>query len=369
MDYFVERFCDDPGAVALDQSIMLEGKPAVAGSKILEGFRAPFTAAVLEKLQAAGVPLAGYARSDEFGADDLADESDSLSALIGAVAQKQCRWAIGNDWSGRLRRQAARNGVCYLHPTYGTVSRYGLVAAVCSMDQIGVAAAAPADCFALLQKIAGCDPRDGAMYADTEYAFAPHKNPIKIGIPANVLSAATAAAQKDLRDFAALFESVECQLPHFSLLPQVQYILSAAEFSHNINRYDGIKFGHRAANFRGLDDLYRGTRTEGFGEPVKLAAMAGAMALSQEYYLTWYDKAMRIRRLLKDALDFAQYDVLVLPNAVEGDKYTATALYALATLAGLPSLSVPFGKTGIQLLAAPRNENVLLAAAERGMTR
>ncbi|MCL2003710.1 MAG: amidase family protein [Oscillospiraceae bacterium] len=261
-----------------DDSIMRKGFPATAGSKMLENFIAPFTAEVLTRLD----EPAERAVLSEFG---LSAPGELPSPLL-------C-----NDVFGHVRRQAAKQGLCYLRPTYGTVSRYGLIPTACSMDQIGVAAKTPSEAFALLDKIRCGD---------------------------------------DCRPPAAPPRRAAVTPPYADVYDSVLHILAYAEISANISRYDGVKFGFRAEGYTDLDSLYTKTRTEGFGLEAKLSAMMGCLVLSREYYEIYYEKALKIRAAVKSALSFDEYDILELP--VESH---------LAVLCGLPSLTVD----GVQLAA------------------
>ncbi len=294
--------------IYLDDSIMLKGKPATAGSKILSGFLAPFDSAVAERL--CGAEIESLALG-EFGLE-APGELPEGSLLC-------------NDIFGHVRIAADNQGLSYIRPTYGTVSRYGLIPAACSMDQIGVACRDAREGFELLAKIAGHDERDGAMFPEKSYSYAPPEKTVRVIEYDKIANAYTALGEQVLR------------------------VLACAEISNNISRYDGIKFGYRAAGFKGLNDLYLKTRTEGFGTEAKLAAIMGSMLLSQEYYKKYYDKAMRLRRIILDAFDFKDYDVVALPvNS------------PIAVLCGYPSLTF----SGVQLMAAAKNESVLLGALE-----
>jgi len=276
---------------------MQKGVPTTMGSKMLESFIAPFDATVVTRLKENNIPIAGETKLYEI--NDL----------------KLC-----NDVSGYYRHY----GKCYIQPTYGTVSRYGLIPLACSMDQIGVACNDLREGFELLAKIAGNDPNDGAMFPEKSYEYKVLDRKIKIGGVKN--------------------------LKYTDVYSQVYTILSNAEISSNDTRYDGIKFGYRTQNFKNLNELYVNTRTEAFDVKEKFSSILGALVLSKDYYLAYYDKAMRIRRLIKESLPFDEYDVIELPPGYE----------MLAQLAGLPSIS--FGD--VQLIAQAKNENALLTAWE-----
>jgi aspartyl-tRNA(Asn)/glutamyl-tRNA(Gln) amidotransferase subunit A len=289
--------------IYLDDSIMRKGMPATAGSRILEGFKAPFDAEIITRLD-------GGFESVALGEFGLEPPPEDLPAPL-----------FCNDIFGHVRRQAAKRGLCYIRPAYGTVSRYGLIPAACSMDQIGVFCESPEQGFELLSKIAGHDPKDGAMLPQKSYSYTKPES------------------FKGIRKAEGL--------PYSDVCAQVLQILAYAEISNNVSRYDGIKFGRRAAGFKGLNDLYLKTRTTYFGEETKLALIIGSWALSSGQYAEIYEKAMKVRRLIKESLKFESYDAL---EAEPGSP--------LAVLSGLPSLV--WG--GAEYVA--RTENALLGAWE-----
>jgi len=329
--------------VFLEDCIMQEGTEATAGSKILKGFVSPFNATVVDRLLDKGHTIAGRVAMDEFGivpvtGSNIADEAIKV-ATDGACV-------LCNDALGMYRRIVAAGMTedsCYIHPTYGTVSRHGLIPTVSSMDQIGVLCKNVEDGFTLLRHIAGHDHKDGAMFPDSPIDFdAPVPKTIRVGIPGNFMGNMSFGR----------FRAIPLQLVHSDVYQQVMYILTCAEISNNISRYDGIKFGHRATEYKGVNDLYVKTRSEGFGLDAKMVAIMGAMVLSQDYYTPYYEKAMKIRRLIKESLLFDTYDIILLHPGME----------PLAALAGLPSVSFSSGGQGIQLIANVGQESLLLSA-------
>ena len=355
MDYFVTRYDVDPepgaGCIVLEDSIMHKGRPATAGSKMLENFISPLDATVVTRLEAAGIHILGKTKMDEFGVSglfidpELSDcgqaEMDfrSCPGAVSAVADGVAPFALCNDYTGAVSRHAASHKLWYIHPTYGTVSRYGLIPAVQSMDQIGIVCKTPSEGFRILEIIAGYDEKDGAMFQD-EGKLKIKSEKLRIGVPMNVYdgalpdAAAIGMTGKGLQNA----EIVEFELKYFDVYAAVMQILCSGELSNNITRYDGIKFGHRAKEYGGLKELYTKSRTEGFREDTKLAAMLGAMVLSQGNYSRYYDKAMRIRRLVKESLDFGKYDIIAMPGEVE---CCPLAFHALPRLCGLPALTMP----------------------------
>ena len=304
--------------VILDSSIMVKGQPATAGSKMLADFIAPFSATVVERLEAAGVSIAGRVESSEFGVGGLFGDEErgavssqahnDIERAFSLVLNGETDFALFNDYTGAVSRAAASCGLYYIHPSYGSVSRYGLIPSVTSMDQIGIVCKSPEVGFQALRLIAGYDSRDGVM-----------------------LSGEGAGESKGAEEPSPCFEIdvVALETDYSDVFPQVMQILCCAELGNNISRYDGIRYGFRAKDYNGLNELYTKSRTEAFGADVKLAAILGAMVLSQENYARYYDKAMRLRRLIRDSLDFDSYDVIV------------TKCPILSRLCGLPSLTTP----------------------------
>jgi len=353
----------DKYKISLEDSVMVKGSPVTAGSKILENFISPLDAEVVERLRGAGISISGKTAMKEFGISGVI-ENNALSGSAEAILNKTVSYCLCNDLFGQYRRESAENGLCYIHPTYGTVSRYGLIPIASSMDQIGVMCENLADGFAVLSVIAGNDPKDGAMFPDKNYKYENNCGAVKIGVPAEIINQADTDTQNAVREFAGKFASVDCKFDYFDVCPQTMYILSAAEISNNINRYDGVKFGYRSPGSANLESLYENTRTEGFGIETKLAAIMGSMVLSADKYEIYYEKAMKIRRLIKESLNFGNYDVIILPAAINGGSYENLALYSIAQLAGLPAVSFTYNGKGIQLIAKAKNENALLTAWE-----
>ena len=366
MDYYITDYgVAESDAVALEDCIMRKDSPATAGSKILENFISPFDAKVVTRLLDNSIVIAGKTKMGEFGIDRIsADRPDDVSESINVVADNVSSFSLCNDVFGKYRRQAAERGIFYIHPTYGTVSRYGLIPIASSMDQIGVACKSLPDGFKLLSIIAGNDPNDGTMFPEKRYSFEKTSEKITIGVPSSIVKQADENTQKSIRGFVDNFARMDIDLDYFDVCRQTMYILFCAEFSNNITRYDGIKFGYRSSGYRGLNDLYINTRTEAFGLETKLAAVTGSMVLSRDQYVPYYEKAMKIRRLIKNSLRFDKYDVIVLPTTINKNPYDNLSLFSLAPLAGLPSISFSCHGAGVQLIADVKNENALLTAWE-----
>ncbi len=352
--------------VYVDESIMEKGKEACAGSAILKGFISPFDATAVTRLRTAGISISGQVPMDEFGIENFfSDETEEVPGAVKAVSDDRSVCVLCNDVFGQIRRQAALNGLYYIRPTYGTVSRYGLIPAVSSMDQVGVLCADPETGRQLLTRIAGHDEGDGAMFPDTDYNYKadgkPNANKIRLALPDHAWAATDSGLLAGIKN---RFETRSIELKYYELYQQILYVLSCAEICNNTNRYDGIKFGYRTKNYTGITDLYVNTRGEALGLDTKLAVIMGAFVLSQDNYERYYEKAMKLRRLIRDSAAFDDYDVIALPVRCNGTRYEELACLALPVLAGLPSLTVPAGNSGIQLIAASKREDVLFSAWE-----
>ena len=305
--------------VAADDLICTKGIATEAGSKALEGFVPPYDAAVIERINAADMVLLGKTRVSEFG---MTSDVDGAAA---AVAAGEIPLALSSDTGGAMRRSAARCGVAALRPTYGAVSRLGLVAYASSMDQIGPVARDAADCAALFDIIRGKDERD-SMSVET-HGCASQAGKINVG-----------------------------QLPPIDYAIPTYEILASAEASSNLARIDGIKYGHASEKARNLRDTYVLTRSEGFGPEAKRRVMLGNLVLSADQYEPYYQKAMRARRLIQQALLAA----LETCDALLASADDESAL-VMASLAGLPALALPDGR---QLVGRPFGEGALFIAGE-----
>ena len=391
--------------IALKDNLVTAGVETTAGSKILAGWIPPYDAAVVERLRAAGAVVLGKVNLDEFGMGSSTERSafkptanpwdparvpgGSSGGSAAAVAAGLCAASLGTDTGGSIRQPAAFCGVVGLKPTYGRVSRWGVIAFASSLDQVGPLARSVADAAHVLQAIAGHDPRDAtsldAPVPDYGAALAGGVAGTKIGVPREYFEgaldedvrAALARARAALADRGA--ELVDVSLPHTALALPAYYLVAPAEASSNLSRYDGIRYGARAEGAQDLLDLYRRTRGAGFGPEVKRRIMLGTYALRSGYYDAYYKKAQQVRALIKRDFDgaFAQVDVLLTPTTPTpafraGAKATPIEMYLgdvftlACNLAGLPGLSVPCGLSpdglpiGAQLLGRPLDEAALL---------
>jgi aspartyl-tRNA(Asn)/glutamyl-tRNA(Gln) amidotransferase subunit A len=392
--------------------------PTTAGSKMLAGYRSPFDATVVARLKAAGTVSLGKLNCDEFAMGSANENSawgparnpwdttrvpgGSSGGSATAVAARLVPAATGTDTGGSIRQPASFSGLTGIKPTYGVCSRYGMIAFASSLDQAGPMARSAEDCAWLLSAMAGFDERDSTsaerpaadyvalMTAPREGATTaqPLKG-LRIGLPREFFPAALAAdVDGAVRAALAQLESlgatlVDVSLPRTELSIPVYYIIAPAEASSNLSRFDGVKFGHRAARYDDLLDMYRKTRAEGFGAEVKRRIMIGAYVLSHGYYDAYYLQAQKLRRMIADDFQaaFGQCDVIAGPVAPTvawhlgeqgGDPlqaYLADIFTLPASLAGLPGMSVPAGfgaggmPVGLQLIGNYFQEGTLLHTA------
>ncbi|GAB3629496.1 Asp-tRNA(Asn)/Glu-tRNA(Gln) amidotransferase subunit GatA [Pandoraea terrae] len=392
---------------------------STAGSRMLENYVSPFDAAVVERLGAAGMVTLGKTNMDEFAMgssnenshfgpvrnpwDRAAVPGGSSGGSAAAVAARLAPVATGTDTGGSIRQPAAFCGVTGIKPTYGSVSRYGMIAFASSLDQGGPLAHSAADCAWMLGGMAGFDPRDSTSlerpaedYArglGRPLAGATADKPLaglRIGLPAEyfgdgLADDVRAAIETALADFEKLGAvRVPVSLPKTELSIPVYYILAPAEASSNLSRFDGVRFGHRAAEYGDLLDMYKKSRAEGFGTEVKRRILVGAYVLSHGYYDAYYLQAQKIRRLIAQDFQnaFAQCDVIMGPVAPTvawnlGEKgadpvqmYLADIYTLSVSLAGLPGMSVPAGTgaggrpVGLQIVGNYFDEARLLQVAD-----
>ncbi|WP_457354830.1 Asp-tRNA(Asn)/Glu-tRNA(Gln) amidotransferase subunit GatA [Roseateles sp. P5_D6] len=392
--------------------------PTTAGSKILAGYRSPFDATVVARLNAAGTVSLGKLNCDEFAMGSANENSAygpahnpwDVSRVPGgssggsavAVAARLVPGTTGTDTGGSIRQPASFTGITGIKPTYGVCSRYGMIAFASSLDQAGPMARSAEDCALLLSSMSGFDERDATsvqqppqdfhaqMLAAREGASAgkPLKG-LRIGLPkeffpAGLSADVNAAVRAGLAELEKLGATlVDVSLPRTELAIPVYYIIAPAEASSNLSRFDGVKFGHRAAKYDDLLDMYKKTRAEGFGPEVKRRIMIGSYVLSHGYYDAYYLQAQKLRRMIADDFQqcFAQCDVIAGPVAPtvawkhgEGkdnptQAYLADIFTLPGSLAGLPGMSVPVGlgdggmPVGLQLIGNYFKEGQLLHAA------
>ncbi|MGE0402102.1 MAG: Asp-tRNA(Asn)/Glu-tRNA(Gln) amidotransferase subunit GatA [Kofleriaceae bacterium] len=396
--------------IALKDNLVTKDTVTTAGSKILDGWVPPYDATVVEKLRAAGAIVIGKTNLDEFGMGSSTERSaykptknpwdltrvpgGSSGGSAAAVAAGLATAALGTDTGGSIRQPAAFCGVVGVKPTYGRVSRWGVIAYASSLDQVGPIGRSVEDCALVLEAIAGHDPRDSTSLAKPPPSFAEALGQdvkgLKVGLPKEIFEspgvdaldgevrAPLDKAVAALRD--AGVEISEVSLPHMHLSLAAYYIVAPAEASSNLSRYDGVRYGKRA-EANDLLELYMKTRGAGFGPEVKRRIMLGTYALRSGYYDAFYKKAQQVRALIKRDFDEAwkTVDVILTPTtptaafafgakATPMDMYLGDIFTLACNLAGLPGLSVPCGLTpsglpvGAQLLGKPLDEATLIRA-------
>ncbi|WP_433923910.1 Asp-tRNA(Asn)/Glu-tRNA(Gln) amidotransferase subunit GatA [Vreelandella sp. 21] len=394
---------------ALKDIFCTQGVKTSCGSKMLDNFIAPYNATVVEKLNAAGTISLGKTNMDEFAMGSSNENSYfgavknpwDLTAVPGgssggsaaAVAAGLVPAAMGTDTGGSIRQPAAFCGITGLKPTYGRVSRYGIIAYASSLDQAGPMAKSAEDCAHLLNVIAGHDVRDSTSVARgvpdyTETLNAPLSG-LKIGLPKEYFGdGLDADVEKAVREAVKVYESLgatvrEVSLPHTHYAIPAYYVIAPAEASSNLSRYDGVRFGHRCDAPADLIDLYTRSRAEGFGDEVKRRILIGTHTLSEGFFDAYYTKAQKVRRLIRqDFLDaFEDVDVLMGPASPTpafdlGAKKDPVSMYLqdiytiAVNLAGIPGISVPAGfsngrPVGLQILGTHFAEAQLLNVAHQ----
>ena len=399
--------------VAIKDNMCTEGVLTTCSSRILGNFIPTFTAEAVKNLEKAGAVMIGKTNMDEFAMGSTTETSaygvtrnpwntehvpgGSSGGSAAAVAAEECFFALGSDTGGSIRQPASFCGVVGLKPTYGTVSRYGLIAYGSSLDQIGPLTKDVTDCATVMEAIASHDTKDStsidraAIGKDTDFtsAFIEDVKGMKIGIPRDYfgdgldseVKEAVLAAAKALEAKGAIVEEFDLSLVEYAI--PTYYTIAAAEASSNLERFDGIKYGYRTSEYEGLHNMYKKTRSEGFGPEVKRRIMLGSFVLSSGYYDAYYLKALRVKAMIRKAFDdaFSKYDLILGPVAPTtapklgeslsdplkmylGDIYTISV-----NLAGLPGISVPCGvdsqglPIGMQLLADSFEEKKLIQAA------
>lgn len=395
--------------VAVKDNMCIEGQLTTCSSKILSNFKPTYTAEAVLNLKKAGAVIIGKTNMDEFAMGSTTETSyygptknphhtghvpgGSSGGSCAAVAAQECYYALGSDTGGSIRQPSSFCGVVGLKPTYGTVSRYGLVAYGSSLDQIGPVAKDVTDCAAILEAIASHDEKDSTSVQREDYDFTgaltEDVKGMKIGIPRDYFGEgldqevreAILKAAKVLEEKGAVVEEFDLSLVEYAI--PAYYVIASAEASSNLERFDGVKYGYRTADYEGLHNMYKKTRSEGFGEEVKRRIMLGSFVLSSGYYDAYYLKALRTKALIKQAFDkaFEKYDLILGPAAPTtapelgkslsdpikmylGDIYTISV-----NLAGLPGMTVPVGKDskglpiGMQLIGNSFQEKILIRAA------
>jgi len=387
-----------------------QGVRTSCGSKMLDNFIAPYNATVVEKINHAGMVMLGKTNMDEFAMGSSNETSfygavsnpwnvdyvpgGSSGGSAAAVAARLTPIATGTDTGGSIRQPAALCGITGLKPTYGRVSRWGMIAFASSLDQGGPMAQSAEDAALLMNEMAGFDPKDSTSIDREVPDYTANLNDslqgVKIGIPSEYFSegldgGVENAVQEAITEYRKMgAEVVEVELPNTNLAVPTYYVVAPAECSSNLSRYDGVRFGHRCEDPKDLEDLYKRSRGEGFGDEVKRRIMIGAYTLSAGYYDAYYLKAQRLRRLISEDFSkaFEKVDVImgpVTPNTAfrKGEKaddpvsmYLSDIYTIAVNLAGLPGMSIPAGfsdkmPVGLQLIGNHFEESKLLNLAHQ----
>lgn len=378
--------------VVLDDMILTTALPTTAGSKMLEHYVSLFEAEAVTRLEKAGYVIGGKLNVGEFGIDLLGEtsffgacvrEDGTLAAAAAESLKDGVLAAVQLDVNGAPRRAAAQSGCICVKPTYGTVSRYGTIPAACSGETLTVTAASVAACREVLSVLCGHDDKDGTSLPAEKCALLSadaDRRPVrKVAVAAGLTGSANAQIQADVAAMRSFLEGsgievVEIDDQILTAAKTAWNVLMSAELCNNVSRYDGVKFGYRSSNYTNIDELYTNSRTEAFGEQLKTAILFGSDMLSTENYMKLYDKALRVRRVIVEALNeiFAQYDALLLPACsakdyaledVQQNKYLAfqeNVFTAPASISGMPAVIVG----GVQLMGPAFSENSLLDLAQ-----
>lgn len=390
----------------LKDNICSKDVETTCASKMLYNFKPPYNATVVEKLEAAGSIVLAKMNMDEFAMGSSTENSGfkkthnpwnldkvpggSSGGSAASVAAGEVAFALGSDTGGSIRQPASFCGVVGLKPTYGMVSRYGLIAFASSLDQIGPITKDVKDCAVVLNAIAGHDPKDSTSVKSDVKDYTSHLTEdikgLRIGIPKEYFQEGlNSEVENAVKEAIAFYKSrgaeiIPTSLPYTEYALSAYYIISSAEASSNLARYDGIRYGYQAENFDNLLDLYKKTRSEGFGDEVKRRIMLGTYALSSGYYDAYYKKALQVRTLIKEDFDnvFKTCDIILSPTCPTttfglGEKsddplemYLSDIYTVPVNISGIPAISIPCGfdknnlPIGLQLMSRPFEEEVLL---------
>ena len=394
--------------VAIKDNMCTKGLLTTCSCKILENYVPTYTASAVQNLTDAGCVIIGKTNMDEFAMGSTTETSyygvtrnphnpdhvpgGSSGGSAAAVALNECFFALGSDTGGSIRQPSAFCGITGMKPTYGTVSRYGLIAYGSSLDQIGPMTKNVTDCAAVLETIASYDKKDSTSMKREEYDFTSalvrDVKGLRIGLPKDYfgdgldseVKAAIFKAAETFKRMGAIVEEFDLGLVQYAI--PAYYIIASAEASSNLERFDGVKYGYRTKEYGDLHSMYKKTRSEGFGSEVKRRIMLGSFVLSSGYYDAYYLKALKTKALIKHEFDkaFKKYDIILAPAAPttapllgsslqDPIKMYLSDIYTIsANLAGIPGLSIPCGKDnkglpiGMQLLGGCFQEKTLLRA-------
>ena len=386
MKYYATKICEK-GTIAVDDTLLVKDAVATAGSRILDGFKPLFSAEAVVRLEEKGYAVSGKAHTGEFGLDLVgefsyyAPQEEKLEGAAAALVKNgDVKAAIGVDMNGSTRRAAALAGVDFLKPTYGTVSRYGVISCAASGEQVGVFAQNAEGVKEIISVIAGHDDKDGTSLPQKEYEYSTDIAVAgkKVCIVKELLEKADDATKANVIKYADALkangvEVEEISWNFFDLANTAWQILMCAETCNNVSRYDGVKYGHRTEQYRNIDELYVKSRTEGFNFLTKAVILYGSDVLSKNRYKDCYDKSLRVRRVIADATKelLEKYDGILAPVCSKTE-YTAydikdaftkvfeeSVFTALPNLIGTPALV----SGGVQLMGKHFDESVLLSLA------
>ncbi len=378
-------------------------------SRMLYNFEPPYDATAVERLKSAGAVILGKTNMDEFAMGSTTETSffgatknpwntshvpgGSSGGSAAAVAAEEAYYALGSDTGGSIRQPAGYCGVTGIKPTYGTVSRYGLIAYASSLDQIGPLGRTVSDCAAVLEAISGRDRKDSTSLSQTGYdymdALVDDVRGMRIGIPKGYLGSGVEEEIKDhidnavkiLTEKGARVEEFDLEAVDYAV--PAYYVIACAEASSNLSRFDGVKYGYQSSDYEGLQELYKNSRSEGFGEEVKRRMLIGAFVLSSGYYDAFYTKALKVRTLINQGFQkaFDRYDMILGPISPQtapklGESlsdplkmYLSDIFTVSVNLAGLPAISLPCGRDqrglpiGLQLIGKHFGEKDIIRAA------
>ncbi len=386
MKYYAVKMCDN-GNIAIDDTILVKGVESTAGSHILEGFKPLFSAEAVTRLENKGYTVAGKTNVGEFGLDLVGEfsyyapqEEKLTGAAATLIAQGDVKAALGVDMNGATRRSAALANIDFLKPTYGTVSRYGVISCAASGEQVGVYAQNADGIKEIMSVIAGHDDKDGTSLPAESYDYATDKavEGKKVCVIKELVEKADDSTKAKVNAFAeslrangVTVEEISCDL--FEIANTAWQILMSAETCNNVSRYDGVKYGHRTEQYRNIDELYVNTRTEGFNFLTKAVILYGSDVLSKNRYKDCYDKSLRVRRVVAEGIAklLENYDAILTPvcskteyetydiNEAFSKVFEESVFTAVPNLIGTPALV----SNGVQLMGKHFDESVLLSLA------
>ncbi len=372
---------NEKGNIAVDDTILVKNVPATAGSKMLENFKPLFSAEAVERLTAKGYTVSGKTAVGEFGLDLYGETGKVMGAAASLVGEGKVKAALNVDLNGAPRRAAAIEGVTFIKPTYGTVSRYGIIAAACSGEQIGVTAKDADTAAEILSVIAGHDDKDGTSLKSDKYEYNTDISvkDMKIALVKELYSAADESVKAKIDAAATSYKKAGAQVTEVSVanfceIQTAWTILMSAETTNNLSRFDGVKYGYRTEKYKNIDELYVGSRSEALGFLTKATIIYGSDVLSKGRYEDCYDKSLKIRRKAVEALKelFAKYDALLIPaySKANYEDYPAEDAFmkvfgeslftAPASISGLPAVVAK----GVQLVGDYFADGKLLGLAK-----